>query len=439
MKKRVYLWVMLYCFPMLGVIAQQNRTLSLEEALSISYEKNSTISIAFEDLNAAIADYKTTNAIFMPQVSIAENYIYTNNPMQVFGINLQQTSITEADFAPSTLNNPNATDNWNTEFSVQMPLFNLDKIYERKAARSAMNAKSASLQRTYDHISFEVKKAYYALQLASERVDVARKSVETTASSLRVISSMKREGLVTQADLSLTKVHELKAKNQLIGAESNLRKANRYLVFLLRLDEGTQIIPSDKIGQIQEEKVQPNLMISSTRPDLMAQRHYVDALHYRVNQNKASWIPSLNAMGSYYLNSPEMFSGASSSYLVGVSLRWNLFEGGIKWNQNKKSKAQYKRAQTQLVQMEEKANMELHNTLDQIKVFEQQVKIMYEAFLQSQETYSIKYNRYSEGLEKTNDLLTYQTEMEQMQWRYLQARYQYALANFQLELILKTK
>ncbi|MDC1105460.1 hypothetical protein OAT16_02065, partial [Prolixibacteraceae bacterium] len=60
MKKRVYIWLMLWFAPVVGVIAQQNRTLSLEEALSISYEKNSTISIAFEDLNAAIADYKTT-------------------------------------------------------------------------------------------------------------------------------------------------------------------------------------------------------------------------------------------------------------------------------------------------------------------------------------------------------------------------------------------
>ncbi|MDC1105749.1 TolC family protein, partial [Prolixibacteraceae bacterium] len=279
----------------------------------------------------------------------------------------------------------------------------------------------------------------YALQLASEGVRVAKKSIETISSSYKVVSSMKREGLVTQADVSLTKVHELKAKNQLISAESNLRKANRYLVFLLRLEDGTQITPSDMIGQITEHVLMPDLMIASSRPDLMAQRHYVDALHYRVNQNKSSWIPSLNAMGSYYLNSPEIFNGNRNSYWVGVSLRWDIFRGGITWNQNKKHKAEYQKAQNQLDQMEEKANMELQNTIDQIKVYEQQVQIMYEAFLHSQETYSIKYNRYAEGLEKTSDLLTYQTEMEQMQWRYLQSRYQYALANFQLELILKTK
>lgn len=437
MRMNRFLWIWLFMLFVSSTWAQKQKELSLKEALSLSYEQNSTIQIAYEDLKAAIADYKSTNAIFMPQVVLSENYIYTNNPMQVFGVNLQQTSITSADFAPDKLNNPDATDNWNTSVMVQMPLFNLDKIYERKMAKEVSKSKYSSLQQVYNLMEFEVKKAYYALQLAHERVRVMEEALSSSRSSEEVVASLKREGLVTQADKSMSMVYALKTENGLLAAKNDYRQANRYLLFLLKLDADIEVLPTDRLGEISIPTEPMSGVVPVERADLMAQRHYVQALENRVKQNKASWIPSLNAMGSYDLNSKEIFSGSSNSYWVGVSLQWKLFQGGMRISQNKKHKAEYRKAQHQLLQMEDKANMELQNTLDQLKLYEKQTDIMYQAFLQSQESYAIKFNRYGEGLEKTSDILQSKSEMEQVHLHYLQSQYQYSLAYFQLQWMLK--
>ncbi|QZE13004.1 TolC family protein [Halosquirtibacter laminarini] len=435
--KKIYLWCFLSFIPSLVLIAQTKREMSLEEALSIAYEKNSSLKIAYEDLKVYIADYKTTNAIYMPQVSLSESYVATNNPMQVFGINLQQTSITSSDFAPDKLNNPSTTDNWNSMVSVRMPIFNLDKIYERKAAKEAMESRSSMLKRSFDLIGFEVKKAYYALQLSSVSVKVAHKSKQTSQAALKRVRSLSKEGMATSADLSLAQVHLLKSENQQLLTKSNYKKANRYLTFLLGLDLDTEVTPIDKLGDIEQTGFDSQTSVSKERADLVAKLHQVNALYHQVKKNQMGWVPSLNGMANYSLNSDEIFQNTSNSYWIGVTLQWNIFQGGVRWNQNKKHKAEYRKAKIEFSQMQKKADMELQNMQDQLLLYRQQSELMHKAFLQAKETYAIQSNRYNEGLEQTADLLLSQTEMEQLHWKFLQSQYQSALAYFQLQLMLQ--
>ncbi len=57
-----------------------------------------------------------------------------------FGSKLNQEILTQNDFNPALLNDPSQIENYATKFEIQQPLINVDGIYQRKAAKTKMQA-----------------------------------------------------------------------------------------------------------------------------------------------------------------------------------------------------------------------------------------------------------------------------------------------------------
>ena len=109
--------------------------------------------------------------------------------------------MTQADFDPARLNDPERIDNFNTKIEVQQPLLNLDGWYARKAAKNQYEAMGLQAWRVKETIRFEVKKAYYQLELADNAVQVLQKSVEVAEDALRLTRDFEGQGLAKQADV----------------------------------------------------------------------------------------------------------------------------------------------------------------------------------------------------------------------------------------------
>jgi len=158
--------------------AQEVKPISKSEVLTQVSENNTSIKISEEEFNQAKADYRQTNAIFLPNITASHTGISTTNPLMAFGSKLNQEILTSNDFNPALLNDPETTQNFATKLEVQQPLINIDGIFQRKAAKSKMEAMSLKTKRTEDYIAFEVDKAYMQLQLAYKAVDVLEKALE---------------------------------------------------------------------------------------------------------------------------------------------------------------------------------------------------------------------------------------------------------------------
>ena len=89
------------------VLAQDStKILSLTEAITAALSNNKAIQLSKLDESIAAANYKQTEAIYLPQVGFSYTAMSTNNPLNAFGFKLQQQSITQSDFNPALLNNP---------------------------------------------------------------------------------------------------------------------------------------------------------------------------------------------------------------------------------------------------------------------------------------------------------------------------------------------
>ena len=103
------------------------KNLTLHEAIEAALANNRDIHLAAMDEHIAAANYKQTEAVFLPQVDFSLTGMGTNDPLNAFGYKLEQRSINQNDFAPSMLNHPTGTGDFMTKIEVQQPILNMEK------------------------------------------------------------------------------------------------------------------------------------------------------------------------------------------------------------------------------------------------------------------------------------------------------------------------
>jgi outer membrane protein TolC len=68
--------------------------LTLQDALDAALLNNKEIVLAKLEEEGATARFKQTNAVFLPQIRVSYTAMSSNNPLNAFGFQLQQQSIT---------------------------------------------------------------------------------------------------------------------------------------------------------------------------------------------------------------------------------------------------------------------------------------------------------------------------------------------------------
>ena len=415
--------------------AQEIISIDKSEVLSKITERNLSLKISAEEFNKAQADYRQTNAIFLPNITASHTGISTTNPLMAFGSKLNQGILTQADFNPALLNNPTQTQNFATIIKVEQPLVNLDGVYQRKAAKSKMEAMSLQTQRTQDYLTFEVENAFMQLQLAYKAVAVLEKALDAANANKTLAENSFKQGYLQRADVLNVEVRVTEVQNQLQQAKSNVQNASNYLSFLMNDDTYVQYKPSDDLSANVTSMVE--VSISENRSDIKAMQLSTEAYADMNKADKMAFLPRLNAFGSYELYDNKIFQADASGYLVGAQLSWDIFQGSKRFGKVQKSKAEFEKSKFEYSQYVSKSKLELNKAKRMLIDAENKLNLSKLALAQSDESFRIRTNRFKEGLEKTADLLTAETQFAQKQLEYYQTIFEYNYAQAYLKFLTK--
>ena len=413
--------------------AQEKVTISKEEVMERVQENNSSLKISQQDFLAARAQYRQTNAVFLPNISVSHTGMTTNNPLMAFGSKLNQEIVTQSDFDPARLNNPERIDNFATKIEVQQPLINLDGFYQRAAAKDKMEATGLQRLRADDHMKLETEKAYMQLQLAHKAVTVLEQALNTAEANLRLAENNFKQGYLQKADVLSVEVRVTEVNNQLQNARSNVKNASDYLMFLMSDPIDVILVPKDSL-QVEMSPVVSGI-ISKDRADIQAMDLAAEARKKMYRADKMAFLPRLNAFGSYELYDDEIFSGTANGYVAGVSLSWDLFDGSKRFGKVQQTKADYKKAELQYEQHLQQSQLELNQAQRSLNDAKNKLELTRMAMEQSKEALRIRNNRYEQGLEKTTDLLIAETKFSEKQLEYYQTVYEYNYAVAYLEFL----
>jgi outer membrane protein TolC len=417
--------------------SQDTLAISKKEIGQKALEKNLQIQIAHQNYKSAQADFRQSNALFLPSVSASHTAISTTNPLMAFGSKLNQEILTPSDFDPNLLNNPATTKNFATKIEVLQPLINVDGMYGRQAAKSKMEAFQLQTERTQDYLTLEVNKTFMQLQLTYKAVAVLTKANQTADANLKLITNYFNQGILQKTDLLSVQVRVNEIKNQLQYAKTNVQNASDYLAFLLNENNTNKVYkPIETLdNSIAIETV--NTTLSGNRKDILALDKATQAYEKMVLSNKMSFLPRLNAFGSYELYDTTLLGTKAKGYVVGAQLTWSVFDGFKSIGKLEKAQADFQKSTLESQQYKAQSQLELNKTNRQLKDAENKVNLSKLAFDQSQEAYRIRSNRFTQGLEKTTDLLQSETLMAQKELEFLQAVFEYNFTKEYLQFLTK--
>ncbi|WP_445737524.1 TolC family protein [Mariniflexile sp.] len=436
MQKTIHLFTILLLFGNMPLQAQEFIPITKTEVLYKVSENNTTIKISEEEFKQARADYRQTNAVFLPNITASHTGIATTNPLMAFGSKLNQQILTQNDFNPALLNNPSQIENYATRFEIQQPLINVDGIYQRRAAKSKMEAMSLQQQRTTDYLVLEVEKAYMQLQLAYKGVDVIEEALKTALENRRLADNSFKQGYLQRADVLNVEVRVTEIQNQLQTAKSNVQNASNYLSFLMNDETYVVYQPSDSLS-VNTFTIETNKNISENRSDIKAMQLASNAYEAMNKADKMAFLPRLNAFGSYELYDDQIFQADANGYLFGAQLSWDIFQGSKRFGKAQKSKAEFEKSQLQYSQYVSQSNLELNKAKRALTDAENKLKLTMLALEQSKESLRIRTNRFEEGLEKTSDLLMSETQYAQKQLEYYQTIFEFNYAQAYLRFLTK--
>ena len=418
--------------------AQETKTssLSLEAAVERALEEGWTMAQKRAATRAARAGYQRSRATYLPQVELQENVVRTNNPLQSFGIKLQQEEVTEKDFDPARLNDPAAISNFQTQLTLKQPIINPGAWQERAAAEARYRATANMESFSEARVRFMVTQSYYGIQLQQRQVQVLRQSLQAAREMERVTGNAREEGMVQKADLLAVQLRVRQLENQIESARDEAVQAREQLALMLGDTAASRLRLSDSLQMPEEENTNsPERLRLEGRGDLLAMQAGLEAKEHMLQSQRQAYWPQLNGFGNYQWNDNEAIGFGGENWMLGLQLEWKLFAGYDRIGAIRMAGAQVQEERARMQQYEARQRVELRQARRQRDLAGRQLPIARLNVEQAEEAYRLRRNRQEEGMALTTDLLQAEAALSEARLRQLQTLYQYHIAGARLDLL----
>ena len=411
---------------------------SLEQAVNIALKNNPTVHAAAAYSNAAQHAIDAAKAGYMPQLNFSEGFTRGNNPVYVFGTLLTQRQFTAANFDLGFLNTPPPLDNFRTQFSASMPLYDFGRTSGRiKDARIQAQGVQENASRTEQSVVFDVINAYLNGLLAQEQVRVAQAAVTMAQADLRRAQAREKQGLAVASDVLSAQTQLAQAKENLIRAQNGVAISQAALNMAMGVPEDA---PTRTEGKLAGVKVSVGDLASlqqqalKQRPDYHEAQLQAERAGNSVSLAKKEFLPRIDMMGSWEQDNQTFASRGGNNWVAGATLTFNIFNGGARRARIAESKAYQQRAEAMRSHMESAVRLQVREAYLNLNAARQRVEVSSDSAAQAQESLRILRNRYDAGLATIMDVLRAETMRTSAQSNHLNAVYDYRMAFAALEL-----
>lgn len=411
-------------------------SLSLGDALARARAQNMRVRQAEAAAEAARARTRQTLAAYLPRLTAREQGVRTNNPLNAFGILLQQERVAQADFNPARLNDPDALTNFSTEVTVEQPIFQPEGFFDRKAAARAAGAARAQASRAEAEIAFRVKQTYFGLVLARERQGVIATALEAARANRDQAQALFDEGVINRADLLAARVRVADLRSQQTEARAARAEAADRLRYLLNVEDDVTVDPTTPLQRTDADTDAIRLArVNDERSDMRALRLRREAAEAQVRARKASFLPTLGAVGGYMFNDEGPFGTQGESWMIGARLTWTPFAGMQHVGAAQEAAAERRAADLALRDQALLNQVEIAAARRNLGAARERLDLAAEAVGQAEESLRIRTDRFAEGLARTTDVLQAEASLAEQRLRRLQTLYEHNLVVYRLELL----
>ena len=171
------------------------------------------------------------------------------------------------------------------------------------------------------------------------------------------------------------------------------------------------------------------------RPDLRSLRSREAAQQQSVSMAKSSFGPRVNAFGGWEADNPTFLAGGGgNSWLAGIEVQVDLFEGGAKRAQLASERALAEKIAATKEAATDAIRLEVRQAYYDLDAARQQIEVARATIAESRESLRINQNRYDSGLITITDLLAAEEAARRSETDYWEAVYRTYIGYANLEL-----
>lgn len=416
---------------LLSVAAAEAETpkLSLRDAVSMALENNNRIKAAGFNSDSASQGISIANSHYLPAVSFEETLAASNSPVNTFMMKLDEGRFTNADF--NNLNNPSAQHDFKTVLSIQQPLYapalaSLKTLAVKDAQKSGLELEAAR-----QGIAFQTFYTYLEVQKADAQLKAADKAVSDARENMRLASVRTAAGVGLRSDELRSRTHLSMVEQQQLSAQNNLILARMKLAMLIGMPEDKTYEISGFSDGMAVPAINDQVFREAldTRVEIKQSHADIEKSDAALSLAYSGYLPTVGAFASYQLNAKDApLTSDNDAWTVGVSLKWNIFEGFRSNGERRRALSGQSAAREMLESATKDVRYQLKESYVRRDEAAKRLEVTRHAVADAEETVRLLTKRYENSLSTMVELLDAQTALNQTRSNLVDAEADYALA-----------
>jgi len=418
-----------------GVAGAAGPTLGLADAVRLALENNPAVHAATASSQAAGERTRQAGGFRFPRIDLMEVYNYTNNPAEVFALELNQGRFDFQDFVLTDPNKPDPLTTWITRLELVQPVYTGGKLSARiDQSRAMYSAEELNAAHVREEVTFETVTAYTNLAKAREYLGLLRSARETTEKHVELAEKYAAEGFIVDAEVLKAKVFLAQMDEMVEEAANGARLAEAALNFQMGTDQTTQR-ELDRIPPPPPVNGDLDLWIADAlvqRRDLESARRKLEAGRLEEKVATSGYLPEVGVVARYEWYDRTAFGNNNSSGSVMAVAKINLLRGGSDKAARAAARYQTVSFESDIRRFEEGVRLQVQQAWQDLMTSRARHATATTALEAAEESLRIREERFKQGLDKMIDLLDAETQLREARVRELVARYDIALATYRL-------
>ncbi len=410
-------------------IGQIGPVLSKEEAIEETLSNNFGIEIAGNDLEIADNNKGILNSGYLPRLTgnAGANY------------NVEDQEVTLRDGSENNVDGAE-TERYNASLNLNYTLFDgLGRWYTYKRLKEEYNLTELQVRQTIETTMLQLFSVYYEVARITENVEVLEQTYNNTRDRLTRAEYSFDYGQVNKLEVLNAEVDLVTDSINLMNARQQLRNTKRDLTVVLNsdLERSFEVDTTVSfIGELQLENFVRTADTNNVRL-LQAQKN-ISITNYNYKASKSVYLPTIGLSGSYGWNQGNFpvtsfaTSSTTTGYSAGVSLTWDLFDGGSGITNIKNLRIQQDSQELLLQQITLEVNRDIANAQGNYENLLEVFRLQEQNVITAQNNYDRSQERYKLGQITSVELRQAQINLLNAKTNKNLAKYEAKLAELEL-------
>jgi len=299
----------------------------------------------------------------------------------------------------------------------------------QKAAEIGVNEADLVGKEKFNQFVSELVERYFGLCLARQAELVRENVLKAMANHIADAEKLKNQGIIANGEYLHAKVYFSEAERELKKSRRQTEITNEALVNTLADNSLQNVIPLSELFYIQdiepieyfkEEAIKNN-------PQLMQIESKKDLAHIGTQVENSNFLPSVALMGTYDIWNKDL-SPYVPKWMVGVGLKWTLFDG---FNREHKRKSAVLK-ESQVGEFQQKAGNDVQTGIEkyyqEMQMSIDQINDLNTALEFTEEYYRVRQKAFHEGLATSTDVVDASLALVKVKIEKLQAAYAFDVA-----------